>query len=402
MGIFKNILFFVVVFLFARIDSSLARPEYAVKYGIVNCTACHTSPFGGGVRNVYGKQYDEHNLGNGYTSYQDIASLDMRAIALYPAKAEQTQNGLALMEVAPTGNIPITKTGDKVDSRVVISYGLGGLAPGLREAYALFYTADEKENAWLNSLTVGKFVAPFGLLTEEHRTYTKMMTQTTENNFEMGGAISGDPHERVHYDFALTNGFQSGGAFTNNDLSYALIGNVRWNPPSMPFFVGASGALHRTLTTKSYNPYADVLYAALSLDRLTRNRLNGSIQTEVVWARGWNANPPNSNITYFIPSTQTSFMNAILDTQSFGWYLLFNYDLTSRLALVYKLDEYMPNSRYASDAFIRYGYGFKYFISSNIDILTRYEQSIAGRPGVYYTDSQAARNDFYIMMHLWL
>lgn len=381
--------------------TTFARPEYAVRYGIVNCAACHTSPFGGGVRNTYGKQYGGHGLGSGPLSTQDFASFDWRAITLYPKKPSTTANGTALMTATPTANVPITKSGEKVTSRVVTAYGLGGLATGLRESYLLFDTTTGSDNSWISYVTFGKFVAPFGLLTEEHRTYTKLMTRTTENNFEMGGAVSGDPFLSFHYDLAVTNGLQSAGAFNSNDLPWAVIGNMRWNPPGMPFFVGASGEVHRTMT-KSYNPYSDALYMALSLDRLSKNYLHGSIQAEAVYARGWNSNPPNDQLSYFIPTTQTAWLSSIVDAQAFGWYVLFNYDVTSRFALVYKLDEYMPDRHFSGDAFVRQGYGFRFFLNSNMNVLARYERSDAFRPGLTYTDGQAARDDVIAMLHVWL
>ena len=384
-----------------------ARPEYAVRHGYVSCTSCHASPFGGGQRNVNGKQYGSHGFQPGWTSQQDLVSFDGRVVALYPeSPAKQgTSSGIAIMTAIGHVNVPMkfqkeSKSEDST-SRFIGSYGFGGLATGLRESYALFNLANEAKPAFFKHVTVGRVNAPFGLLTDEHRTYTKLQTRTSVNNFEFGAFISGDPTYKIHYDLGVTTGFQNGGNFNSADLPYAFIGNARWNPPYMPFFIGISGSSHRTIP-KDYRPYAWGAYTALSLDRMTNHFLHGSVQTEVTWARGFNENPPNDIIIYFIPTSNVAWQSYIAKSQSFGWYLLFQYDITEKFLILYKFDEFSPDSRYTADAFIRHSYGFRSVLNANMQLHGRFERSISRKPGMVETDSQATRDAVLALVQLYL
>jgi hypothetical protein len=66
------------IFFLSSLSVALARPQYAVKRGIVSCTACHYSSAGGGTKNIFGKAVASHNLGRGRYSNQDLVSMDLR------------------------------------------------------------------------------------------------------------------------------------------------------------------------------------------------------------------------------------------------------------------------------------------------------------------------------------
>ena len=245
---------FLVLILVLNATPAFARPEYALKTK-QNCTACHVNPWGGGPKTVYGKFYGSKDYKPLETSTTDLFSADMRAIAYYPSGPSKTTNGIALMEVAPSANVPLTKSDADSDFRAVATYNFSPLQSGAREAYIRWQPNSQDDHALMSHVMFGRFNSPFGLLTDEHRTYTRLQTNMTLNNYEMGVAFSGNILDSLHYDLAFCNDFQNGGgAFTNGDISYGEVLNLRWNPSSLPFFLGASQNYQHSLIFAQ--PYA--------------------------------------------------------------------------------------------------------------------------------------------------
>ena len=388
--------------LYLTLSSAHARPEYAVKNNS-SCVTCHTTPWGGGPRNVFGKVFGSHGYALGKHSATDLYYGDIRALAFFPEKptnpGTKKRSGLALMKASAAANVPITGEPGKAELRAVLSYSFGVLASGLNEAYVRWQIT-RNESAPIHIL-VGRFYSPFGLLTDEHRTFTKSQVPTSLNDYEMGGAISLDfLQSQFHWDFAITNGFQSGGSLTNQDLTYGLIGNLRWQPPYLPFFLGASGKRDRTLTNKP-SPYAVALYGALSLDRLTDSFIPGSIQVETVLARHWNDPDRNSDISCDFSET-ANFIDGVVLAQSIGWYAMLNIDLSTKLILRYKFESLALNRQFPSDSFLRHGVGLKYFLSSNTNILVRVEKAQARRPGIEDEEKLGSQDSMYGVLRIWL
>ena len=131
----------------------------------------------------------------------------MRAILTTTGEVRQSRNGLGLMEVLGAVNVPVVE--DKSSAtNFVASYYFGAFsqAVGLRDTYLRW---QHKDSQLLEYVTVGKFTAPFGLLTDEHRTYARWQTRSTWNNYNMGAMLSGELTQGLHWDFAVVNGFQA-------------------------------------------------------------------------------------------------------------------------------------------------------------------------------------------------
>src|SRR6185437_7709215 len=186
----------------------------------------------------------------------------------------------------------------------------------------------------------GHINVPFGLLTDEHRTYTRIQTNMTLNNYDTGGAFSRDfPHD-FHLDVALVNDFQTGGSFAATGMSYGTVGNLRWNPAALPFLLGLSVTYqHDTIYPE---PYAGSFYGVLSLDRLTDDKISASLSFESVVARNWNNPGVNTGgvnpslVTFFLPNA--SLDAPFLTTTSFGNTGLAKYWLNPHWYLLYKFD----------------------------------------------------------------
>lgn len=403
LNIFSIILFFSFVFL----KNANARPEYAVKHGYTQCSVCHISPFGGGARRVDGKLYGSKDFETGVQSLQNYFSGDLRAITFFPAHPEKTTNGIALMSAIPAVNIPLTQDKQGVSTHLVSAFNLGGLAPtGVREAYLLVEPSHPNNgNSFFSAIQFGRFNVPFGLMTDEHRTWTRIQSKTSINDFEMGAALSGDPLFNFHYDFALTTGFQNGGmTFSGNkDLPWALILNLRWNPVIAPVILGTSYSRHRTLNPQiDYTPYAYSFYTGLSGHRLTHGSLPFTLLGEFQIARGWNDTNTNPSLASFIPASDTAYQDAIKNSESLGLYLGLDYEISQRWTLQYKFENLVLDRLYTADGYIRHSAGFKWNINSNIILTSRYEIARAMRPGIQADNARAARDAFFTLLHVWL
>ena len=391
------ILLFLLIF---GTEPAFARPEFALKTK-QNCTACHVNPWGGGPKTVYGKIFGSRDFKPVESSFLETYNADVRAVAFYPDKPSKTSNGLALMEVAPSATVPLTKSDSDSDLRAVATYNFSPLQSSAREVYVRWQPKAQQDGL-LSNVVVGRFNAPFGLLTDEHRTYTRLQTNMTLNNYEMGAAFSGNVLDSLHYDLALSNDFQNGGgAFTNNDISYGEILNVRWNPSSLPFLLGASQNFQHSLLFPE--PYAFSAYGALSLDRMTNNFFHATVLGEAVLAKNWNNPTVNPGLgPFFIPSTDTAYSSAITQSHSLGYYGLFRYDFTQRWALIYKFDDLVLDTAFGADNFIRHGLGFETFLAANLILNMRVEKAISGRPEITENSALASESDLIAMLRLWL
>ena len=401
----------ILLIVFGAAPSAWARPEYAVKENM-KCAACHVNPWGGGPRTVFGKVYGSRNLGLAKTSSSDLFYGDMRTIAFFPTVQNPVKGGagVALMEAAASVNVPILQNSESgSELRGVATYNFAPLMvpgePGVREAY-LRYRPFSNDNQLLSYVMVGRFNAPFGLLTDEHRTYTRLETNMTLNDFEEGVAFSGDPLSSFHYDLALVNDFQQGGGgfdITNAQVQaiYGEILNLRWSPSSLPFFLGASENFERTIAIPS--PSAFSLYGALSFDRLTNHVVHLSLLAETVFANNWNNMNANPQIgPFFIPGSDTGYQTALATAHSNGYYIWLRYTLFPSLDLIYKFDDLIPNGDAGGDYFVRHGLGFEYWINSNLILDCRAEKAFVGRPEIQNTNVFAAEDDVLAMLRLWL
>ncbi len=376
-----------------------ARPEYAAK-NQMSCSSCHASPWGGGPRNLYGKMFGARNLGTPITNASDVYYADFRSILYYPKTPVKSSSGMAIMEAAPSANVPVNEAEDGSGMHIVATYNFAPLASGARETY-IHWKIGADENQLASHIIVGRFNSPFGLLTDEHRTYTRLLTNSTLNNFDTGFAVSGEPIQTLHYDLAMVNNLQGTSAFNNQEFMWGQVFNLRWTPSFFPGFIGASQNYQHSLNQPA--PMALSLYSVVSLDRLTHQKVNGSISGEIVASKDWVNSKNNPTLgTFFIPSADTLYADATSASHSLGYFVQAKYDLSNRWSLIYKYDYLLLDSAYHGDGFARHGLGFEYFINSNVILDARVEKALVGRPEIVGTNALAAEDDLIMMLRLWI
>jgi hypothetical protein len=388
-------------------QTAWARPEYAAKEKL-NCFACHDTPWGGGPRNVFGKIYGNRGLGQSKTSTTDLYYADIRSIAYYALQnTTTTTHGVALMEAAATLNAPILQNPDGSEMSGVLTYNLAPLGGAqLREAYARFRLANADTPGKTTYFVVGHFYVPFGLLTDEHRTYVRIQTNMNLNNYDTGVAMSKNFSEALHLDVALVNDFQSSGSLSSGDILYGAVANLRWNPVSLPFLLGTSANYEHT--NKQPQPYAVSVYGALSLDQLTHNAVSGSLQIESVGANHWN-NPVLNNggginpglDAFFIPSSASNYQAQTTETASWGNYILAKYNLTHQFTLFGKFDYLALNTAELGQNYTRYGMGFEAYLNTNLILNVRTELATTPNQNISNSTVLAAQNDVFAMLRLW-
>ena len=353
-----------------------ARPEYAARYHVNRCTVCHVSSVGGGVRNKNGKLYGLRNLGVNAFSTQDLISADIRALYYQPEKPSSTPGGLGIMAANVSANVPVHNLTLKTPGlRVVLSENVGGFpggAGGPRDAYArIKYYSDNETHWYPQYVLLGRFHAPFGVMNDEHRTYTKIQTKTTWHDFEMGAMFSGDPLESLHYDLALVNGKKTGGVSLGSGVAtqWGSVLNFRWTPAKLPLVLGFSSSYLDGLQG-GHSPFSGSLYSIVTLDKITHYHVRGSVILEYVEAKFW-----NSSISNFI--SDSSYQTAVQDSQSTGWWAQFNYELNPRWTLNYKYDQLILDKKFPGDGYIRNGFGFTYVADANVLLKARLEKALA-------------------------
>lgn len=393
-----NRMLILVALILIPIGSIHARPEYAVKVK-ASCTACHVAPWGGGPRSVYGKIYGSHNLGMAKTSSSDLFYGDLRTIAFYPINPAQRTNGIATMEIAPSANVPIIESPEGSEFRAVATYNFAPIAPGPREAYMRWRPFAE-DSGILGYVTFGRINVPFGLFTDEHRSYTKLQTNTSLNAFNQGLAISGSLYQGLQYDWALLSDMQSA-SFSNGGLTWATVLNLRYSPPELPFSIGIS-AQHQSMTTLP-NPRAATVYGVFSVDSLTGGDIPLSLLGEVSVAQNWNQSKINPGLgAFFIPAAAAPFQSATQLSTSRGYQSMAKVTLSDRWTVLYKFDYLALDANFTADAFARHGLGINYFFNSNLMIDTRVEKSLVGRPEIKGSSVFGAEDCFLAMLRLWI
>jgi hypothetical protein len=402
--------FFVTVFLLSSI--SWARPEYAAQVGVVSCTACHVNPSGGGLRNAYGKNFGLRNMGkNSISQKWTWFGGDVRALHFL---SEETQvnktpgynprGGLGIMSSIVSANIPVDQIVDEDSTEnplsLMVAYNFGQFQTevGLRETYIRYEDRRSK-----SIFSFGKFLAPFGLLTDEHRAYARIQSRTTYNDFQTGLMWSWDSkNDMVHTDVALTQGVQASPAEAEGSLSngktYAAFANVRHVVPMVPMTVGASYQTNQRSEGLN-DPWAWSVYQVLSLNKLTRYWFNGAVLLEYQRAKYWNDSTINPDVNQRISSTVIG-SGLVARSESEGWFGQLNWDLSPKWTVMYRYDHLVFDKDFSGDAFRRHGVGFRWFMAGNLNLMTRYEFAKAGSGAVQVTEP-GAQNALWSVLHMW-
>jgi hypothetical protein len=378
-------------------ESGSARPEYSLEQKS-HCSACHITPYGGGQRNQFGKTFGMRGYSVTDEKLDRDLSIDARFAGYYATQETSKRSGFAVMSTVVSGVKSLEES--DVPLSFVAAYDLGSLNSGLREAYAIWPLKQHQDSV---SVMVGKFQAPFGLLTDEHRTYTRMLTMTSNQEFETGINLSAIAMRVFQLDLAAVNGFQSGGKYTEGDVTQGLIGNLRYNSTVLPIMLGTSYAFHqrREVEPKVLRAYSG--YLGVTFKNITNGYLPLTITGEKVLASQFTDPTFNRYINrYFIPIEGfDGYMADIADKQSTAEFLQARLTISPKLALLYKYDRLLLDKEFPGDAYQRHGYGIDHRINKAINFQLRHEKAIVGREGINTANSVAARDAFIAVVHVW-
>ncbi|MCB0421345.1 MAG: hypothetical protein KDD61_10125 [Bdellovibrionales bacterium] len=385
--------FLLLCLVFSYSQNTEARPEYALKHRINRCTTCHLSPVGGGLRNIEGKTYGTHSYKPGAWTQKEEFSLDLRSLFIQPEQPSSTSGGLSLMAVSAGANIAITpKETDGVEVRAVYNHLLSGFATGARDAYLRMKTYEDSETAWHPQYYLaGQFHAPFGLITDEHETYTKLQSSSTWNNFEMGLLMAGNPFHSLHWDLSVVNGERGGGGRgTGRALLWGTTGNLRYMPAYLPFLLGASYSQHKRKADEPA-PTAVTVYSMLPLGNLSHQLAQGTLSLEYAEAQYWN----NDIATNFIQDT--GYKAAIVSEKSAAWFAKLEWEINRKWLVSYQYEGLAFNKEYPEDACLRHSYGIKYWAASNTYVMGRFADSKAQAPSESGSTKRYAVDSFYVV-----
>lgn len=380
-----------------------ARPEYVMRYGFTRCTSCHVSPGGGGPRNSMGKAFGLRGYKQGPFSSQDLWSVDVRSIYYSNPDAPNTaKGGAGVMAGIVSANLPVTAEDEeesKAKLRAVLSHNVGGFRGGSpREVYLRWELKDDSEAGVSPQYVVlGRFLPPFGLMTDEHRTYTKLQTQNTWNqDLDMGALVSGNPLDSIHYDLAVMNGQKTAGAAfgDGNAATWGGLINMRWLKPGVPVAIGLSG-IHYEKVKDQDSPSASSAYVMVNLENLISEKIKAVWMVEYVIAQGFNS---NSSMSYFF--TDTSYAETVKNSESRGIYSLLDWQYSERLSWLYKFDHLVVDRRFPADGYTRHGFGFKYYLGPNLFSQVRVERAQAGHPNEKNGTGMGATNAVWAYLQL--
>lgn len=382
-------------------STSYSRPEYAIHHGINRCTICHISPSGGSERNLNGKYYGSRNFSPSPYSRQDLVSLDFRALYFAPENRPETNGGLAWMAGIVSLNLPLSQEDDKKEKRLVFGHNIGGFSAAQpRNLYLRWKNYGENEyHFYPQYVLFGRFHAPFGLLTDEHRTYTRILTRNTWNDFEMGVLASGDISPEVHYDAALVNGEKTSGTSLGKDraLIWGQIINFRLQPFQGPILIGMSGSYHRRIK-KEESPYAATIYGVLSLTRWSNGKINGSLSMEYTQAHFWNSE--NVGIAGLLQDPNGVYLNTVSKSESSALLLQTTWDLNLQWSFLYRYEQLRLDRHFPADTFDRHGLGFRHFFDSNMILNTRIEFANARQPTQHSSSGKASIDGGWIVLQI--
>jgi hypothetical protein len=295
------------------------------------------------------------------------------------------------------GNIPLTSSEQPQELRLVFNHNVSGVQPGGRDFYLRWQLhSDESSSRAPQYLLLGRFQAPFGIMSDEHRVYTRVQTQTTWNNFEMGALASGNLNTNLRYDLALVNGENTAGAALNAGQAHLWggIANLRYGPATQPFVVGLSASHHNRVAGQS-SASAGAIYGLLSLERLMTSRFPGTFIFEYA-----QADKMNPNLEAGFIDTTSTYDETIADSQSEGILAQFNYDFSERVTLILRYDQLTLDTDFPADAFRRYGLGVRHYLHANTILSARYEMSEANHPSQKNSNAKSAIDAFFMVLQI--
>ena len=374
--------------------SVFARPEYATTNNVMSCTACHFSETGGGSRNVNGKLFGTHGLEMNPVLAQDYAYVDARFLYYYPENATSSKGGMGVM-AGIIGAHAALDLAQRV--HLVLEHNVAGFAAAPnRDVYAQFRFTDYPKTGWFEALQIGRQRIPFGLVTDEHRTYARILTATTYFDYETGAMLSGTPSDHWHYDLALVSGEKSPGTgpVTGAAARFGTVANVRYMPGAL--MVGLSGQYHdHKKPTESREAVA--AYSILSLARWTGNRVPMTVSLE--HTRAWNWDSQLSSQGF---ASSPDYVSSLKTSVAHAWLASADYWFSPQFAVLYKYDRLTPDRDFPSDVYDRHGIGFKWYVAPNTIFMVRTEKARATHPSETPVRSTAAQDASYAVLQLSL
>jgi len=374
-----------------------ARPEYALKTTTVNCNACHLNPFGSGARTIFGKTYGSFGLKLAPYSKQDLFSADFRAVGYLPQTKKVLTSGFLPMNVQGTLNAPLsTLVSDDMEdvtpSNLVINFNLSEMNTSPGETFLLVAPTEKIQ------ILLGQFVKPFGLLTDEHRTFVRMQTKTTLMDLESGVGMAHQLFDTLHIDLSYTNNTLPSSRF-NSEPTWNKLVNLRWTPYSLPIMVGASTS--STERPSKPDSYAQSIYGGISFDRATDFKVPVTFLLEASRAKGWTAEMTPYTSYFMNTSTDAAFYNSVIKKTSLGFYGQLIWNLSQRMSVLYKFDQLLLDEKYPADAFERHGFGVNYNINSNLIFQVRAEYAQNGRKDLDQT-TRSAIDTLFFVLRAWM
>lgn len=390
----------VILVFFSISQDLLARPEYAARLGMSRCTACHVSPTGGGHRVLAGKAFGSKGYALSKWSQQDLISVDLRGIYNYPEKVTDpnTKSGTGIMAVNVSANVPLKEEGNEI--RLLVGYDAGGFTGSSnRDVYARFRYYEDYENHWYPQyMLIGRFKAPVGLVTDEHRTYVRMQNATGWNDFSSGALFSGDPLMSLHYDWGLINGEPALGGTGFGESKATLWGsvlNIRWTPGMKPFVLGTSGTYHKRKRTEN-DPYSYSLYGILATDSFFNGLIKGTVMLEYQRAKFWNSKLPSR---YF--KSSSTYTTSVANEESQGLMAQWNWEYSEKWTFLLKFEELILDVKnYPSDWFRSHGVGVNYAFGPNMLLKTRYDYTDVSVPQEKGQGGYLDQDMFWAMMQI--
>jgi hypothetical protein len=367
-------LFFLIFFHRAQ-----AYPTYAVQHRITTCTACHISSTGGGIRNLDGKLYGARGYNLPAISKQQYVSGDWRYLFFKTEKPKTTKEGAGLMAAVVSANLPLQTDPDKTEVRLVFNQSLSGFARD-QDTYLRFKLDEDTKNTLIQYINVGRVQTPFGIRTDEHRTYARMISKTSWNDYMVGVDIAANPIESLHYDLALLNGengLTPDQLQENKTSQWGSIFNLRWTSPlnHWPIILGSSG-LYVKRTAGQKDAWSDSFYLLASLGRWTKGTLPLTFSAELTQAKEFNGN--NAELSSFV--ADSNYLQSVADSKAQAFFVQLDYDLSRQWVLTYKFDEMILDMSYMADYYRRHGLGVKYYFGPNLFVMARYEIAKATHP----------------------
>lgn len=386
-----KIKFFLLVFISFMGHFAQARPEYALNTTTNSCSFCHVSSFGGGARTQYGKAYGARGLGISPFSNQDYVSGDFLAIGYLPRTSTTKTSGFGVMSVGVTGNIPLTPKESLTQMRLVGSLVSPELSTGAINNYLLIEPSEKVQ------ILVGKFNLPFGIGTDEHRTFTRMQTLSSYRNSYQGIGLAHDMGSEWHLDLAYVNDPISATLISDPAAgpTWGGVLNLRWTPIQAPVMLGYSrNHFDRPL---KQDAFADSIYVGFSFLRATAYQTPVTLLAEYSEAKGWNQ---GNNMNVFFMGTgaaATAFETAVSNSRSQAVMAQLIWSPSEKYSLLYKYDQLIFDREYPADAFDRQGIGANFYFAGQTQLLIRYEGALRGRKDLDSTAKAAFDSVFFVV-----